>query len=836
MAIAAQDWIGQTLCNRYVVRAKLGEGGMGAVLRAHDRRLGTDVVIKVPRRELLGSAEFVERFKEEIRALVKLTHPHVVKVTDADVHDGAPFAVLHFLAGGSLESKRRPRGNDGYAPVSPATLKSWLPQVATALDFLHKQNYVHRDVKPANILFDEHGNAYLGDFGVVKALAAHEEGRKGQTLTGTGLVLGTPQYMSPELIMGRPFDGRSDQYALAIVVYEMLCGRRPFEADAPSAILVLHTTKAPPPPSSLVRGISPALSQALLRGLAKKPSQRYASCEEFTKAVLAAVEGGLPPEAPPVVERRVAVGQPGRVPCPSCQNVLKLTSRYAGKLISCPHCRASLRVSEDLTQLTSNPDSAAIEAGQEASRRQETKGVAALPTPSQAAPSLRPQPTLRTSKSASSSISPLVWTAVGVAVGVLVVGTALLMMMRGGAPHEQTASSPQVEPTAPQTGGVSEQDGPMAPNDRMAGEPSGQGEAAAAKSPSGQAEESTARATENPALAEEPAPMPPSPPIRAPQSVDEPSLEPKAPVGAPPRMADETPDAEAVSAPEDTAPKDTAPVDAAPKRLPFGEEDSPRNQKEVRQRNKIQLGSGPALEFRRARYESLVELHRSLSSRAKPEIPLQDADDDGVVTLDRPGGSSRLGFASFDKLKLHGPTIVLDESQSPVLELHFKAGEATGAMGLFDHDGNLQLTGEFTVDRKGKTERSGVWCYFLEDEPALVQQFLAGNRKPVHLAMAQRVVENVELEGTPPQGVSLTEWRKRIDLKKTLDEQWSASSRLVEKRFDAVVDVVRNYQNNENSKKARQASQQRTRSRNQASGDKVRRNLDDHLKGRLPGN
>ena len=257
VTIGSHDWEGLTLAGgRYRITAKLGEGGMGFVYRALDQNIDADVVIKVPRQAMMDDPEFAGRFTREIRSLVKLSHPHIVKVTDVGTCEGTPFAVMQYLPGGSLEDQR-PAGPDGQVlPCDPRNVSRWLIAVAEALDYIHGQGYVHRDVKPGNILFDALGHAFLSDFGVAKVLASSDRTRAASqtAMTGAGMVLGTPEYMAPELIMGEPFDGRVDQYALAITVYEMLCGRRPFEDETKTKVLVLHTSKAPPPLTRVVPG------------------------------------------------------------------------------------------------------------------------------------------------------------------------------------------------------------------------------------------------------------------------------------------------------------------------------------------------------------------------------------------------------------------------------------------------------------------------------------------------------------------------------------------------------------------------------------------------------
>lgn len=379
MSTGSASLIGQRLAaGRYQILDKLGEGGMGFVYRARDRNLDTDVVIKVPRLAVLESAAFAERFAQEVRSLVRLSHPHIVKVIDVGLHEGLPFAVMQCLGGGSLQS-RRPRDKGGrFLPGDPHSLASWLTSVASALDFVHAQRYIHRDVKPGNILFDEHGNAYLSDFGVAKALAASSaQGHESASLTGTGMVLGTPHYMAPELVMDQPFDGRIDQYALAVTVYEVLTGRFPIEGTTPAAILVGQTTQPPRPLAELLPEAPAALGEALARALSKDPAGRFPTCTGFAKHVLAAVSQmpALPAGAPlpPAAEAAgvaadastardaaattvpvgtVSRGEAGRVACPQCGRALPLSAKMAGRAIRCRPCGATCRVGPQFDELT----------------------------------------------------------------------------------------------------------------------------------------------------------------------------------------------------------------------------------------------------------------------------------------------------------------------------------------------------------------------------------------------------------------------------------------------------------------------------------------------------
>ncbi|HVA51053.1 MAG TPA: protein kinase [Pirellulales bacterium] len=323
MSIAAAYWVGTTLSGgRYRIIAKLGEGGMGVVYRAWDENIANDVVVKAPRRSMMDDPGFAARFKGEMRSLIDLPHPHIVKLSDMGEHDGLPFAVMQFLPGGSLEDRAYDReGKPRPMPVS--SLSGWLPHVAKALQFMHGKNFIHRDVKPGNILFDAQGNAYLSDFGAYKALAGGEAAAKAHT--GTGMVLGTPHYMAPELARGEEVDGRIDQYALAVTVYEVLSGQKPFDGPNGLAIMFQHVNQAAPPLDSVAPGIPRVLAEAVLRGMDKDPGNRFKSCTAFAGAALAGLSGATAPPRPaggtaaftPIPVSGAAAGpKPAPVPLP----------------------------------------------------------------------------------------------------------------------------------------------------------------------------------------------------------------------------------------------------------------------------------------------------------------------------------------------------------------------------------------------------------------------------------------------------------------------------------------------------------------------------------------
>jgi|GEM_PF-2533118 serine/threonine protein kinase len=285
MAVAGSNiQIGQTLAERYQVTATLGQGGMGSVYRAIDLEQWGDVVIKTPHPALMKDPDFAARFVREIRSLVQLSHPHIVRVCDVDTHEGLLFAVMQYLPEGSLEERQR--------PCAPADVLAWLIDIADALDFIHQQGLIHRDVKPSNILFDESGGACLCDFGIAKAVAAADAvDEKG--LTGAGTIIGTAEFMAPEMLMpdlyAEEYDERVDQYGLAVTVYSMLADCPPFSGDTAATVAVkLAQTKAP-----LLHELQPSLpeelSRAVARGLLKKPERRYPDCRGFADAVAKAI-------------------------------------------------------------------------------------------------------------------------------------------------------------------------------------------------------------------------------------------------------------------------------------------------------------------------------------------------------------------------------------------------------------------------------------------------------------------------------------------------------------------------------------------------------------------
>src|ERR1017187_1808522 len=269
-----------TVLGRYRLLEKAGVGGMSEVWKAEDETLKRTVAVKVILGPVAADSTFRERFLREARLVAGLEHPNVLPVFDYGTAtidgDDVSYLVMPLVAGGSL--KGRVAG-----PVPPALAVTWLSAIASALDHAHAKGILHRDVKPGNVLMDSQGRLLLADFGLARSAEVSS------ALTATGTVLGTPLYMAPEQATGSALDGRSDQYALAVIAFELLAGRVPFSADSPLGVLHQHVAAPPPPLSSVLPGTAPAVDGVLTRGLAKTPSERFGSCGAFVAALGAAL-------------------------------------------------------------------------------------------------------------------------------------------------------------------------------------------------------------------------------------------------------------------------------------------------------------------------------------------------------------------------------------------------------------------------------------------------------------------------------------------------------------------------------------------------------------------
>jgi len=261
-----------TQLGRYHVVEALGEGGMATVYKGYDNRLKRDVAIKVILRGYERRDIFSKRFEREAMAVAQLTHPNIVQVIDYGDQDGLPYLVMEYIPGGTLKDRMG-------EPIPYIQAAKMLAPIARALDYAHKENIVHRDVKPANILITKTDDLMLSDFGIAKSLGADQL----TDLTGSGVGIGTPAYMAPEQGLGKGTDFRIDIYSLGVVFYEMITGRPPYEADTPIAVMLKHISAPLPRPRQFVPDIPEKVEQTLFKALSKDPNHRYQTMEEFAQ-------------------------------------------------------------------------------------------------------------------------------------------------------------------------------------------------------------------------------------------------------------------------------------------------------------------------------------------------------------------------------------------------------------------------------------------------------------------------------------------------------------------------------------------------------------------------
>jgi serine/threonine protein kinase len=281
----------------YRVVEPLGEGGTASVYRAHQPAVARHVALKVLGRHLADNSEFLARFRHEALIVAQLQHPHILPVFDFGEADGYTFLAMPLVSGGTLASLLKGQ------PATCALTARVVAQVCAALDYAHSKGVIHRDIKPSNILIDEGGNCLVADFGIARLA----EGITRLTMAGT--VMGTPAYMSPEQVLGGEIGPRSDQYSFGIVLYEMVTGRVPFDAETPVAVAVQHVTIPPPPPRSLRPSVTPALEAVLLKALARDADDRFPSCAALAASFATTLQ---PTHVVPAVP--VIVTPPARVP------------------------------------------------------------------------------------------------------------------------------------------------------------------------------------------------------------------------------------------------------------------------------------------------------------------------------------------------------------------------------------------------------------------------------------------------------------------------------------------------------------------------------------------
>ena len=275
---------GNTLGNYQIVE-KIGAGGMGAVYKAYQPSLGRFVAIKVLPPQTAGDPSFGERFAQEARAVGKLRHPNIVTAFDFTQQDDIAYLVSDYIDGGTLADQLG-------TPLPLDYALGILGPIAAALDYAHARGIVHRDIKPQNVLMTREGTPVLTDFGLAKIVGP------GSGMTQAGSLMGTADYMAPELAGGAEGAGpAADQYALGIIAYQILVGRHPFPSDNPLSALMAHVNKPVPLPSQLGVVLPPGAEAALIRALAKKPEDRFARVGDFVRA-LAGSQYSVPPSVP----------------------------------------------------------------------------------------------------------------------------------------------------------------------------------------------------------------------------------------------------------------------------------------------------------------------------------------------------------------------------------------------------------------------------------------------------------------------------------------------------------------------------------------------------------
>jgi len=285
--------VGRVIGGKFEIESLIGRGGMGAVYRARQVNLKRAVAIKVLRTELLDDPTYAARFKREANAASQLDHPNLMRVIDFGEDDNLLYIAMEFIDGKALHSIMRMENT-----LEPVRVVDLVGQLLAGLAVMHDEGIIHRDLKPENVMVvrgkDDDGHTVeivkLCDFGIAKQVAPKPEPGADPvtytaTLTATGSLVGTPDYMSPEQAKGERVDGRSDLYSVGVILYQMIAGRLPFKSANSMKVLLAHISEQPAPPSKWVESVDPALEEICLRALAKDPEQRYANAREMRLAL-----------------------------------------------------------------------------------------------------------------------------------------------------------------------------------------------------------------------------------------------------------------------------------------------------------------------------------------------------------------------------------------------------------------------------------------------------------------------------------------------------------------------------------------------------------------------
>jgi WD40 repeat protein/tRNA A-37 threonylcarbamoyl transferase component Bud32 len=267
-----EDLSGKQL-GQYRIIEPLGRGGMASVFKAYQPGMDRYVAVKILPKAYASEPGFLARFQQEARVIANLEHPHIVPVHEFGEAEGYTYLVMRYVEGGTLANLLR-------GPQDLSTIKRIITQLASALDYAHQRGIIHRDIKPSNVLIDQQGNAQLTDFGLAKIV------ERTTKLTVSGAFLGTPKYASPEQGKSEPLSGRSDIYSLGVILYEMVTGKVPFEAETPLALLFKHVHDPLPLPRSVNPAVPEDLERIILKALAKDPADRYATAGELAQELI----------------------------------------------------------------------------------------------------------------------------------------------------------------------------------------------------------------------------------------------------------------------------------------------------------------------------------------------------------------------------------------------------------------------------------------------------------------------------------------------------------------------------------------------------------------------